>query len=97
MKELPNDTVANCYNTGIIMARDVAGGIAGHINLHPIQISTWKVLFANNYSSGKIRTRYPVITDGLVGVYAYFTNSDNLVIQNIDRISSDGAECYCSE
>ena len=97
LKELPNDTVANCYNTGIIMARDVAGGIAGHINLHPIQISTWKVLFANNYSSGKIRTRYPVITDGLVGVYAYFANSDNLVIPTIDRINRDGAACYWSE
>ena len=97
LKELPNDTVANCYNTGIIMARDVAGGIAGHINLHPIQVSTWKVVFANNYSSGKIRTGYPVVTDGLVGVYAYFADSDNLVIPTIDRINRDGAACYWSE
>ena len=97
LKELPNDTVANCYNTGIIMARDVAVGIAGHINLHPIQVSTWKVVFANNYSSGKIRTGYPVVTDGLVGVYAYFADSDNLVIPTIDRINRDGAACYWSE
>lgn len=97
LKELPNDTVANCYNTGKIMARDVAGGIAGHINLHPVQISTWKVVFANNYSSGKIHTIYSVVTDGLVGVYAYFTDPDNLIIPSVDRIDRDGSACYWSE
>lgn len=97
LKELPNDTVANCYNTGKIMARDVAGGIAGHISLHPIQISTWKVVFANNYSSGKIHTEYPVVTDGLVGVYAYFANPEKITIPTIDRIERDGAACYWSE
>lgn len=63
--------MANCYNTGRIIARDVAGGIAGHVNLHPIEITTWKVVFANNYNTGQIRTTYPPVTDGLVGVYAY--------------------------
>lgn len=97
LKELPNDTVANCYNTGTIMARDVAGGIAGHINLHSIQVSTWKVVFANNYSAGKIHTIYPVVADGLVGVYAYFADPDNLIIPSVDRINRDGAACYWSE
>lgn len=97
LKELPNDTVANCYNTGKIFARDVAGGIAGHMNLHPIEITTWKVVFANNYSSGKIRTSYPPVTDGLVGVYAYFTVSQNQVIPTINRIERDGGPCFWSE
>lgn len=97
LKELPNDTVANCYNTGKVVARDVAGGIAGHVSLHPIQTSTWKIVFANNYNSGKILTRYPVVTDGLVGVYAYFADSDNMMIPSVDRIDRDGAACYWSE
>lgn len=97
LKELPNDTVANCYNTGKIMARDVAGGIAGHINLHPVEITTWKVVFANNYNSGKVRTSYPAITDGLVGVYAYFAIPQNQIIPTIDRIERDGGPCFWSE
>lgn len=97
LKDLPNDTVANCYNTGRIMARDVAGGIAGHLNLHPVEITTWKVVFANNYNSGKILTSYPPVTDGLVGVYAYFATSQNQVIPTIDRIDRDGGPCFWSE
>lgn len=97
LKELPNDTVANCYNTGRILARDVAGGIAGHINLHPVEITTWKVVFANNYNSGRIHTSYPSVTDGLVGVYAYFTVSQNQIIPTVDRIERDGGPCFWSE
>ena len=97
LKELPNDTVANCYNTGRIIARDVAGGIAGHVNLHPIEITTWKVVFANNYNTGQIRTTYPPVTDGLVGVYAYFAIPETQVIPTIDRINRDGGPCFWSE
>ena len=53
--------------------------------------------FANNYSAGKIHTIYPIVTDGLVGVYAYFADPDNLIIPSVDRINRDGAACYWSE
>ena len=97
LHSLPNDTIANCYNIGRIMARDVAGGIVGHINLHSIHITTWKVLFVNNYNVGKLLTSYPVVTDGIVGVYAYFADSSNMVIPSVDRINRDGGACYWSE
>ena len=67
------------------------------MNLHPVEITTWKVVFANNYNSGKILTSYPPVTDGLVGVYAYFATSQNQVIPTIDRIDRDGGPCFWSE
>lgn len=94
---LPNDTLANCYNIGVIAGRDAIGGIAGHISLYPNDVTTIKVLIANNYSVGKLVSHYPIITDGLIGVYAYFSDSNKLVIPTVNRIERDGAACYWSE
>jgi len=97
LHSLPNDTLANCYNTGKIIGRDAVAGIAGHICLYPVEKTTWKVLFANNYNAGGIWSSYPIVTDGLVGVYAYFTDSQELLIPTINRIERDGNACYWNE
>lgn len=96
LHSVPNDTLANCYNTGIICGRDVVGGIAGHINLYPNEVTTIKALIANNYNAGKLVTYYPIVTDGLVGVYAYFSSKEKLLIPSVNRIERDGGACYWS-
>lgn len=85
------------YNTGVIVGRDVVGGIAGHIYLNSDKMSPLKVLFANNYSAGKLFTNYPVVTDGLVGAYMYFADSENFSIPTVDRINRDGDACFWNE
>lgn len=97
LKSLPNDTLANCYNTGTIYGRDVVGGIAGHISLYTDEVTGLKVIFSNNYSTGKLVTNYPVVTDGLVGAYTYFPDAKNLIIPTIRRIERDSKPCYWSE
>lgn len=97
LQVLPDDTLANCYNTGVIVGRDVVGGIAGYIYLNSDKMSPLKVLFANNYSAGKLFTNYPVVTDGLVGAYMYFADSENFSIPTVDRINRDGDACFWNE
>lgn len=96
-KAMPNDTLANCYNTGTVSARDVAGGIAGYISLNYIDNTVLKAVVANNYSTGKLSTAYPVVTDGLVGAYMYFGSRNRLYVPSISRIERDGGPSYWSE
>lgn len=97
LNTLPDDTLANCYNTGVIAARDVAGGIVGYMHLNYIDNTTLKAVFANNYSAGRLATAYPVFTDGLVGAYMYFGSRNQLYVPTISRIERDGGPCYWSE
>lgn len=83
--------IANCYNTGIIKGRDVVGGLIGYLTLYDILV---KFKFANCYSAGKLVSRYPVITDGLVGCYTYGNSETTYRI--IERINRYSDRCYWS-
>ena len=97
LNSLPNDTLANCYNTGEISGRDVVGGIAGHVFLYSDEVAGTDVLFSNNYNAGKLKTVYPIVTDGIVGAYTYFPNPKELVTPTIKRIEHSSKPCYWSE
>jgi hypothetical protein len=74
------DTLANCYNTGMVRGRDVIGGIAGGIGCigdfyrYDIVRKAKRAFFANCYNAGKLISTYPVVTDGLIGVYGWLGN-----------------------
>lgn len=61
------DTLANCYNTGLVKGRDNIGGIAGilHINFH-----LKKIVFTNCYHAGITNSRYMTETNGITGILA---------------------------
>lgn len=66
------DTLANCYNTGIISGRDVVGGLIGNLQLYSIEFLPQKILISNCYNAGTLQSIYPMTTDGLVGCYTYY-------------------------
>lgn len=81
--------VANCYNTGTVRARDVVGGLVGYIILYDM---TGRVRFANCYSAGRLISRYPVVTDGLIGCYTYNVGVNvNTVVMRLNRYADP---CY---
>ncbi len=81
--------VANCYNTGLIRARDVVGGLVGYLILYEL---TGRVVFANCYSAGRLTSRHPVVTDGLVGCYTY--NTGTHVYEVVMRLNRYAYPCY---
>jgi hypothetical protein len=85
------DTLANCYNTGIVRGRDVIGGIAGHISLNPEARKAKRAFFANCYNAGRLISRFPVATDGLIGVYNWSGSHRGEIIGVIERY---GDVCY---
>lgn len=68
--ERQTDTVANCYNTGSVYGRDVIGGLAGYVALKMESKRRKGTYFANCYSAGRLQSRFPFVTDGLVGLYS---------------------------
>jgi hypothetical protein len=78
------DTLANCYNTGMVRGRDVIGGIAGCIGCigdfyhYDIVRKAKRAFFANCYNTGKLISAYPVVTDGLIGAYGWLGNRNDV-------------------
>jgi hypothetical protein len=86
------DTLANCYNTGMVRGRDVIGGIVGHINLNEEARKAKRAFFANCYNAGRLISRFPVVTDGLIGVYS-LTGAQGFY-NHFDMIRRYGDVCY---
>jgi hypothetical protein len=86
------DTLANCYNTGMVRGRDVIGGIAGRIILNQEARKAKRAFFANCYNAGRLISRFPVATDGLIGFFpgsglAFNPNNPIDLIQRFGDIS----------
>jgi hypothetical protein len=93
------DTLANCYNTGMVRGRDVIGGIAGCISgLYDIVRKAKRAFFANCYNTGKLISSYPVVTDGLIGAYGWLGlgvgDKQRGGMKTIEILEQYGDVCY---
>lgn len=99
--ESRRDTLANCFNTGPIIGRDVVGGIVGYMALMGDGKRHRGTYVANCYSAGKLRSLYPMVVDGLVGLYSMNMDTADIddTLANDEKIVIEryGDSCYWSQ